>query len=1017
MTMPIPRVRFIEENSGITPIRIQARNRICIIAPFTRGPVNFFRYIGGYTDFANTYGSDLSTGSLAYQVAYDQGARDFACLRILGSGQPACGKLTFSGYANKDNNIILYLKIIAPTVNRTNRELKTLVFSNGNYISEVSGRFWFKVTGFDGINYTVKWVFVPLDIQDGYIAWMDSTPPDTITTVDPGFIQAYKDKIILDTTNISGMTGFTVTGAEPFVYGNNCLDLGRPGESCTLGVVNGWKVTVTIKDMQYIWHTNQDLTQVRLNEDESGYTGILPIYDPNIALNTTNFTSIETGYTGPLTQRDTTNLPNVILVPQTNILTVNKDNDAGKDFNIENGLTIQFDTVTNLSDIDFTIGDTWSVRANSDTWVVPIFKGSQPNQVATAMIDVLAGADPLGTVERTIEDNGVQFCLMPEEAGTAGNRYSYYVDLEKPDGEVICPATYAGSANATILNTVTQLQVDIKFAEYIEVGAVISHLDIAGSQNVVYELTGPLDSLTGPQKTYVSSQPNLYIAPGVIVKSITIPTIGSTMANIEVGYPNGVSSSNPPIVSKGPTSTSYLSFKNIMGLSVSNYTFLQSERMFGGVDGPRRASRDFYSFNNELLLSLYATSEGAWGNDLRVTIYPLTNELFHLSVEDLNKDSYDPPLANEYYSNVSFRDTDADGALNALKVSKFIRGTFMPKAINKINMNVKYFSTSIARLKPADPVIVDPEDPAHPYNFGPKWLRQVHLERGFDGPPITDNDYFQALKLVKEKSAHILITPGVYESQQIKQTLMSHTASASELEGLRIAVINAKPQLLPEAADLETVGYGYTRGVMVAGWCTYAGISNTGRYGQSPDAVYAGKIAVTPFFVSPAARTDAGPIYSISEVDTQMYNSKNQLQVFTNARLEVIHLDPNLGAFYFLNGRNLSSDTQWDKISYRRTFDIIRGDIYALLQQYKSNVMSNKVFSRISSSIDSYLGTLTRNGSIRRFTGAQVTSQATASGLVEVRFSVVPHYAMDYIDVYLTRDDDGNYSARPTMDG
>ena len=453
-----------------------------------------------------------------------------------------------------------------------------------------------------------------------------------------------------------------------------------------------------------------------------------------------------------------------------------------------------------------------------------------------------------------------------------------------------------------------------------------------------------------------------------------------------------------------------------MGLSVSNYTFLQAERMFGGVDGPRRASRDFYSFNNELLLSLYATSEGAWGNDLRVTIYPLTNELFNLSVEDLNKDSYDPPLANEYYSNVSFRDTDVDGALNALKVSKFIRGTFMPKAINKINMDVKYFSTSIARLEPADPAIVDPEDPAHPYNFGPKCLRQVQLERGFDGPPITDNDYFQALKLVKEKSAHILITPGIYESQQIKQALMSHTASASELEGLRIAVVNAKPQLLPEAADLETVGYGYTRGVMVAGWCTYAGISNTGRYGQSPDAVYAGKIAVTPFFVSPAARTDAGPIYSISEVDTQMYNSKNQMQVFSNARLEVIHLDLNLGAFYFLNGRNLSNDTQWDKISYRRTFDIIRGDVYTLLQQYKSNVMSSKTFNRIASSIDAYLTTMTRNGSIRRFTGAQVNSQVPAAGLVEVRFAVVPHYAMDYIDVFLTRDDDGNFNARPSVD-
>ena len=1002
--MPIPRVRFIEESSGITPIRIQARNRICIIAPFTRGPVNFFRYIGGYTDFANTYGSDLSTGSLAYQVAYDQGARDFACLRILGSGQPACGKLTFSGYANKDNNIILYLKIIAPAINRTNRELKTLVFSNGNYISEVSGRFWFRVTAFTGDNYTIRWVFVPLDIQDGYIAWMDARPPDTDTTVDAGFTLAYQNKIIADTTNVSGMTGFTVTGAVPFVFGNNCLDLGRPGESCTPGAVSGWKVTVTIKDMQYIWHTNIDLTQVRLNEDESGYTGILPIYDPNMDFNTTtDFTSIETGYTGPITQWDATNPPTIILVPEINKLTVNKDTDAGKDFNIENGLTIQFDTVTNQSEINFSIGDTWSVRANTDTWVVPIFKGSQPNQVATAFINVLAGADPLGTVERTIEDNGVQFCLMPEEAGTAGNRYSYYVELEEPDGEVICPAAYAGSADPNVLTTITQLQVDIKFAKDIQVGAVISHLDIGGSQNVIYEIKGS----TGPK--YFSSHKDVYIATGAKVQSITIPNTGS-MAIIAISGPS------PAMVSKGPSSTLFLSFKNATGLSVSNYTFLQAERMFGGVDGPRRASRNFYSFNNELLLSLYATSEGAWGNDLRVTIYPLTNELFHLSVEDLNKDSYDPPLANEYYSSVSFRDTDADGALNALKVSKFIRGTFMPKAINKINMNVKYFSTSIARLEPADTAIVDPEDPAHPYNFGPKCLRQVQLERGFDGPPITDNDYFQALKLVKEKSAHILITPGVYESQQIKQALMSHTASASELEGLRIAVVNAKPQLLPEAADLETVGFGYTRGVMVAGWCTYEGISNTGRYGQSPDAVYAGKIAVIPFFVSPAARTDAGPIYSISEVDTQMYNSKNQMQVFTNARLEVIHLDPNLGAFYFLNGRNLSSDTQWDKISYRRTFDIIRGDVYTLLQQYKSNVISSKTFTRIASSIDAYLTTMARNGSIRRFTGAQVNSQVPAAGLVEVRFSVVPHYAMDYIDIYLTRDDDGNFNARPSVD-
>jgi hypothetical protein len=59
---------------------------------------------------------------------------------------------------------------------------------------------------------------------------------------------------------------------------------------------------------------------------------------------------------------------------------------------------------------------------------------------------------------------------------------------------------------------------------------------------------------------------------------------------------------------------------------------------------------------------------------------------------------------------------------------------------------------------------------------------------------------------------------------------------------------------------------------------------------------------------------------------------------------------------------------------------------------------------------------MARNGSIRRFTGAQVNSQVPAAGLVEVRFSVVPHYAMDYMDVFLTRDDDGNFNARPSVD-
>jgi hypothetical protein len=198
---------------------------------------------------------------------------------------------------------------------------------------------------------------------------------------------------------------------------------------------------------------------------------------------------------------------------------------------------------------------------------------------------------------------------------------------------------------------------------------------------------------------------------------------------------------------------------------------------------------------------------------------------------------------------------------------------------------------------------------------------------------------------------------------------------------------------------------------MVAGWATYRGIIGATRHGLSPDAILAGKLASIPFFVGPNARTTAGAIAGISEVDTRPYSSRSQLQRYTDAKLEIVHMDPALFTYHFMNGRTLSTNTQWDKVSYRRTFDVIRMDLAQNLQQYKSEPNTSDLRRRISSALDAYFSTRVRNGQISSYGNTSVTSPNPASNRIDIRVSIVPIYAADYIDVYLIRDDEGNVSS------
>lgn len=855
--MLVPRVKFFESSNVVAPIRPNVRNRIGIAGEFTRGPANEFRFIGGYNDFAATYGSNTSKGSLAFQAAWDQGAKEFAAVRVLGRAKPAFGEVEFSGISSKHNNVLLTLKFIGEVVNQGDRLIKTDIYTSGSYLGTISGRYWFNVREINDDNFCfIDYIFIPLGVNS--IPWWSSEE-------------------------------------EPPVDGNNYIRV-------------------------------QGTTTFNLEED------------------------------------------------------------AGVPLAVDKGIFISFSTLNSLEKVALSVGDTWSIRVNSNSFTIPIYEDAAPNQVVNAIRGVLEGADPIGAVKSNDFDNGAIFELMEELNGAVGNKYSYHLDLQEPDGEVICEgAFFAGEK---------YIQIPIQFAKYIKEGADVSTIEGNGIYTVL-NISDPFNP-NSPQNTDMS-----VFQPLTKVTKVEVPQFnGGGLAVVWLDK-----EVNSPI-----SSMAVFRFINQQGLKMSNYTHYNGKFMRGGEDGPRRAYRDLYTLNGIPLIRLLATSEGGWGNSLRVEVYPINQTSIRVTVRDLNRDSYNPPIEDESFV-FNLADTDAEGSINVLKESKHIRGIFLPKAVNSLNYDVTLLRKSPMRLAPADSSIYDPEDPRHEMFFGPNKLKNVSLEDGYDGPALKDEDYVRALAVFSSYPVHILITPGVWNSDVIKHSMIAQAESASELEGLRIAILNAKPYLRPEEAKSVTIGYSSDRAVMVSGWSTYAGQPSAPRFGLSPDALYAGKLASIPFFVKPCARSSAGPVFGVAEVDNYKYSSMSHLQIFTDARLEILAMDPALLNFNFINGRTLAINTAWDQIQIRRTYDMIRGDLFINLQQYKSEPNVSLLRRQIATAVDSYMSTRARNGEITSYQPTLVQSPDVTNGVIDIYISFQPLYAADYINVYLRRDSTGAVTA------
>lgn len=824
--MLIPDIVFNEQNTGTNPVRFNIRNRIGIVGEFTKGPALTFSFINGFSDFARTYGSDLKSGSQAFQAAWDQGAEDFGLVRVLGSPKVACGEVLFSGVSSKPNNLLMYLKYVGEVTPIFGTVLKTAITTTGSYTGVDDGRYYFYVDSIVGSTATIKWKF--LDIADA------------------------------------------------------------PG----------------------------------------------PFLDPQIDW-----------------------------APVTDDITVHIVNDKGVAKLVDDGVSLIFGTLTQVEDIALIVGQEFSVRVNYFLNQIPIFQDATPSQVTTSLMSMVTGLSPIGDVIRRDDDMGAKFCVEEEYIGAVGNGFSYYFELQSPDGVYTGNATYNYATSNNTITLATPAQ-----AVHIRAGASIS--------------------------TSTS---------GVLQANTTVQSVNTT---------TGVVTLSQNLVGTAGSGTASFVFTNTSGLNITPNGFSNTTFMSGGEDGPRLAFREFYSMNGTPILRVFGSSVGAWANSLRLTLYPLTASSFRLSVEDLNGDNYNPEQVPENYVIDLAEDgaIDENGFLIATRDSALIRVAFIPKYFNPTSFNSALLYSSPQRIAPPDATVTDITNPAHPDHYGPNYLQEISLEGGFDGPDITEQDWIKAIDVMAEFPAHIILAAGQYRSRAVKVRLMTQAENSHELEGLRIAVLNTRPSLPTVMARQETIGFDSKRAVMVTGWSTYANFAGSTRFALAPDALYAGKLAVIPFEAGPNARTTAGPVQGIFEVDTR-FNSKASLQIYTDARLEILALDQTQAGFYFINGRTLSSGTAFEKVSIRRVYDLIRQDLFVNLQQYKSETNTRLLREQIAASINAYMSSLTRAGTIANYLPTIIdssnnTTEDFIAGRLNVQIQFLPLYAADYIYINIVRNSD-----------
>lgn len=96
-------------------------------------------------------------------------------------------------------------------------------------------------------------------------------PPANTSAVDAMLPASVKARVLQDiaSSNNVPIELLTVVGARAKSWPDGCLGLGGPNNICTFAIVDGWEVTVSRAEKQWVYRTDSDGTTVKLADNRS----------------------------------------------------------------------------------------------------------------------------------------------------------------------------------------------------------------------------------------------------------------------------------------------------------------------------------------------------------------------------------------------------------------------------------------------------------------------------------------------------------------------------------------------------------------------------------------------------------------------------------------------------------------------------------------------------------------------------------------------------------------------------
>ena len=403
-----------------------------------------------------------------------------------------------------------------------------------------------------------------------------------------------------------------------------------------------------------------------------------------------------------------------------------------------------------------------------------------------------------------------------------------------------------------------------------------------------------------------------------------------------------------------------------------------------GNQGSSGASLNLYSSNSNLLVKIVALSEGAYGNQIQVTVNPTSSGQFVLNIVDLDSNNYQTAATSETL-NLSTRDVNlTTGLFNATANSGLIRAFYIPILNASASLTDLELDQLPTRISPAFGQYIPSLDYITPTGSpstyspayqGPSYLQKLYLQGGADAALESDADttrvgasaMIRAVQALESQDIAILLPAGIVIGDAryagVIEECLGQVNRASNLNTNRRLVLQAPPNLNQSQAALYGAQLNNVDVSLIAGYCGFTGISIANTQPTAP--LYAATLSLTPPPLDPAYVGNGVPINGVISVDT--LSSPQYLDAITRAGVDALYFDAGLRQFKFLNGRTTSRDPKKNLITIRRVALQMMADLYINSLTLLSSQNDDTTRALVAASFDVYLNGRVAAGWIQSF--------------------------------------------------